>query len=82
MNCNMKINKKQYTKLEPYEPYLDTAVHFNYVRTLAMLDAKKIAEVYKEVTNQTANLSCPNCVFAMCKTLANLYFNYKNTKNI
>ena len=75
----MKINKKQYEALQPFEHYLDTAAHFNYVRTLAMSDARKIADVYKQVTKQTANLSCPSCVFSMCKTLGNLYFNYKNT---
>ena len=50
----MKINKKQYEALQPFEHYLDTAAHFNYVRTLAMSDARKIADVYNQVTKQTA----------------------------
>jgi len=73
----MKLNKKQYEALQQYVHYLDTAEHFGYVRTLPISSAQEIAKVYTELTKQKPNLSCPGCVFRMCKTLGNLYFNYK-----
>lgn len=74
----MKLNKKQYETLQPYTHYLDTAAHFNYVRTLPMSYAQDMAKVYEQLTKQKPNLSCPACVMKMCKTLGNLYFNYKS----
>lgn len=73
----MKLNEEQYQVLQVYETYLDTAVHFNYVRTLPHSYAREMAQVYTQLTKQKPNLSCPQCVFNMCKTLGNLYFNYK-----
>lgn len=75
----MNITTEQYELLKQFERHLETAVHCNYVRTVTMKDAQTMNALAKQLLNKTYNLSCPKCVFNMCKDLGNVYFNFKTT---
>lgn len=76
-----KLSVVQFNQMKKYENYLNTAVNSGYVRSLPIESAKSIAEVFTYLTGQKANVRCPRCVLAFCKTVGLVYYSYKKEKD-
>lgn len=79
-----KLTQDQFSQLTNYENHLFTATNANYIRSVEMRDAQKLANIFHQVTKRTTNFTCGRCMLEVCKVLGELYFNFKpiETKQI
>jgi len=76
----MTLTESQYQNLVKFERHFLTAYKANYVTAIYKTTAEALTATYNEVfkTNKKAT-NCGKCVLDICKRLAPLYFNYKET---
>lgn len=76
----MTLTESQYKNLVKLERHLVTAYKANYVTAIYKSTAEALAAIFNEVFNTNKKpTNCGKCVLDMCKRLAPLFFNYKET---
>ena len=68
-----ELTEKQREELKIVEHHLQTA-RVGVIRNLSRKELDTVNKIYTELGYGKVNLSCPKCVFKVCKTLSDLYF--------
>lgn len=75
-----KLSKEQFKRLEPLEVFLNQSRH-DYLVNQSMANKEIVFEIHRKLFGgDIGKITCPTCVLRTYRRVADLYFEYKESK--